>query len=273
MVRMLPLAVVVTAVFAATPAAAQQAINTSAATQPSTGRLVFRQLVRYAEGGTGERIDGRDLRTYSSVTTLDYGLRHDVALSFEAENAYRRYVDGGTGSRETDFGADALTALVKYRIYQNDFGPIDTARLSVFGGLEYRSGNDISDDGTSFNPVIGAVYTHIEGRHGYNAAVQWKAKTGRGADGYDQGRYDLAYLYRLHPHEYQDDTYASLYGIVELNGRYETSGVNELFLSPGLLYEARTWAVEATVQIPVWQELKGDANRHVVVGVGLRLLF
>ncbi len=269
------LAAVVTATvgFVAVPAAGQQAINTTAATQPGKDQFVLRQQFRYWTADEDPNLDADRKQNYTSLTTLDYGLESDLALTLEFRNAHRRYTDRDTGRRESDFDVDDVTGLVKFRAWQDDFGPIDTARFSVFGGAEYRPGNAPRDDGSSINPIIGAVYTHIEGRHGYNVAGQWKFHTGRGVGANDEGRYDLAYLYRLSPAEYADDTYASLYAVAELNGRYETSGENELSVAPGLLYEARTWAAEATVQIPVWQDLKHQPEPDYRVGVGLRLLF
>ena len=46
----------------------------------------------------------------------------------------------------------------------------------------------------------------------------------------------------------------ALNAVLELNGLYETNGDNELLLSPGIQYVTQRWILEATVQLPVWQE-------------------
>ena len=61
--------------------------------------------------------------------------------------------------------------------------------------------------------------------------------------------------------------------MLELNGLYETNGDNQIFLSPGVLYEATTWALEASVQLPIFQDLADRPETDVVVVVGVRLLF
>ena len=47
----------------------------------------------------------------------------------------------------------------------------------------------------------------------------------------------------------------------------------ELFLAPGIMYEAHGWAVEASVQLPVFKELDYRPETEFTVTVGLRLLF
>ena len=64
-----------------------------------------------------------------------------------------------------------------------------------------------------------------------------------------------------------------IFGSAELNGFYETNGDHELFVSPGVQYVTTRWILEATVQIPVWQDLKHRAERDFIVGIGFRVQF
>lgn len=84
---------------------------------------------------------------------------------------------------------------------------------------------------------------------------------------------DASYLFRLAPATYGEEFAASLYAVLELNTVYETNGDAEAFLSPGLLYEAPRFAIEAAVQLPVAQDLAHRPEREYVVTLGLRLLF
>lgn len=125
--------------------------------------------------------------------------------------------------------------------------------------------------------MIGFAYTQVAGRHGLNGSLQWTFTTAgndepifAGEDTADLGRYDLAYLFRLSPEQYSVDTTGALYAVCELNGFYETNGDNELFLSPGLMYEARTWTAELSIQVPVWQEIEHRADARYALIAGLR---
>jgi hypothetical protein len=179
-----------------------------------------------------------------------------------------------------DTGIGDLMLQGKWRIHQHDFGPIDTSRFSIIAGLEIPTfDNHFSTEGV--NPIIGGVYTHVQGRHGFNIAAQYKFNTGSGTQfnlggglgSADALFYDASYLYRLSPAEYTPDTLGAWYALIELNGIYETNGDNEISLTPGIMYEARTWTIEAGVRIPVWQDLDRRPETRFEVIAGLRLLF
>ena len=83
----------------------------------------------------------------------------------------------------------------------------------------------------------------------------------------DEFRYDLAYRYRLWPERF-GKRLLQLNGLLELNGRWTgktrtngitvgASGGNVLFLSPGAQFITKRFIVEASVQVPVWQDLNG----------------
>ena len=80
----LPAAAVAVAMVAslATPARAQEATNTPAATQPAAGNIAVRQKLQYfdrdAAPGTGADPDG-----WTATTRLTLGLRRDLSLSLD----------------------------------------------------------------------------------------------------------------------------------------------------------------------------------------------
>lgn len=258
---------------------AQEPINAAdSATQPSPGHVIFKEQFRFyrldLKEGPGDRRG--DIQDAVFSTTVNVGLTSDVSLSFRMPvNLRDRDFDLG-GITERAEGIGDLTALAKWRVYRKDSGALDTARFSLVGGAQIRTG-DSPFTTDAYNPILGLAYTQITGRHGLNGSLQWTFTT----DGNDEPifagestadllRYDLAYLFRLSPKQYTADTQAALYGVLELNGLYETNGDNELFIAPGIMYEAKTWTAELSLQLPAWQEIDLRAETDYAVNVGLR---
>lgn len=274
-----PGAAAVVAVLGACAAAhAQQGTTAEATPQPGKDRFSFRQtlhVISFRDDPSDLDRSGTELR---ATTNVVYGLTGSVALSFSLPLVYR-YTDFGDGSDSNDKGIADPTLLVRWRVWQDDSAAVDTRRIVLLAGMELPSGDDpFTSD--SFDPIIGAVYSMISGKHGFNASLQWKFTTGGMRDPISPGettadllRYDAAYLYRLAPEVYAADTAASVYAQLELNGYYETNDDHEVFLSPGLLYEGTTWAAEISVQLPVARRLDHRPERDWILVVGFRLLF
>lgn len=265
------------ALAASTGAWAQEATNTPAATQPAQGKLYLRQRVQYVRLGSDPSPERREVDKVVSTTSLTYGLRRDVSLSMDVPVVYAEESSAGRTDREV--GVNDVAFTLKYRPVQVDLNPVDSVRLAVFGGLEVPSGDgEFSSD--SWDPFAGVVFTAIVGRHGFNQALAYKFNTGgerfglRAGDGPDDAvRYDTAYLFRVDPAAYTAETTAATYLTVELNGIYETGGDNEALLGPGVLYEARTLALEAAVGLPVIRDVRERPRTDLVVTVGFRVLF
>lgn len=254
-------------------ARAQAPINSNVALQPSKGGLIIRQQVRFSQAGLTTAAGDVDIDMALSITTLVYGLTDAVTLIVDAPLVlWRRVENTTTGSRDTDSGFADVRLLSKVRLYRDDFGPTDTRRFDVIGGFELPTGSD-SFSSDSVDVILGGVFTHIEGRHAFDADALWKFNTGGGASGVDMLRYDLAYIYRLSPETYASTKPTAWFASLELNGLYQTNSDQELFLSPGIQYVTTRWIVEATVQLPVWQDLSFRAERDFVVGVGFRVQF
>ncbi len=261
------------------PAAlAQEALNTPAATQPSTGHFVYQSKLRFARYGddpTGADRSGDDL-TFNH--RLQYGLSKDWSAQLDVA-LIRRDVDEPGAERDVEAGLGDATLTFKHRFWQDDFGPVDTARAAVFAGAQLPTGAAaFSSD--SVDPVLGAVFMYIGGRHGFNQSASYTLTTGatdgelRPGDSLaDLVRFDSAYLYRLSPAEYGSEYVASTYAVLELNGVYETNGDVELLLSPGLLYEGTTWAAEAGVQVPVYRSVDDRPETEWGLVLGLRFLW
>lgn len=265
------------AVLPASVAQGQEAINTPAATQPGAGSFVNTYKLRFTNYKNTPDDSGGSANEVRLEGLLAVGLTGNLSMSIQAPVTRRSVSDDAPF--DSDTGVGDLTLQFKYRFWQDDFGPVDTARASVFAGAELPTGNR-SFSSESVDPIVGAVVTYISGRHGLNQALSWKFNTDgmdtvwrAGDSSSDLMKFDTAYLYRLSPAEYGADFVASTYAVLELNGFYETNGDTEIFLSPGLLYEAPTFALEVSVQIPVHQNLDHRPEARYSIVAGVRFLF
>ncbi|MCA9292132.1 MAG: hypothetical protein KDA25_13450 [Phycisphaerales bacterium] len=261
----------------ATSALGQEATNTPAATQPAAGSLYLRQKARYIRLGDDPSPERGDRDVYESITSLTYGLRRDVSLSLEVPLEYS-VADTASGT-ERDFGVNDIALTIKYRPLQIDLNPLDSVRFAVFGGVEVPSG-DRGFSSESVDVFAGGIFMAILGRHGITQSVSYSFNQGaedyrsRAGDGPDDAlRYDTAYLYRLAPEAYGAETGAATYLTLELNGLYELNGDHEILLGGGVLYEARSFALEAAVGLPIHQDVDERAERDLIVTLGVRILF
>jgi hypothetical protein len=259
-------------------ASAQEPLFTDAATQPSAGAVAFRQQLRYERKGTdphtGER-DGTDIIAWNS---LSVGLTGTLSLNIESPIYLASIRTTTSGRTDTDSGFADLPVSLKYRFYNNDLSPIDTIRASLIAGVEVPSGDNRFSSET-FDPFVGGVAMAIFGRWGFNQGLSYKFNTSgtgthiAGDGAADALRFDSAVLYRIDPVAYTADTTAATYLTLELNGLYEMNGQSELRLSPGILYEARSYALELGVQIPVQSSVENRAKTNLAVVIGWRILF
>lgn len=244
-------------------------INTNVAFTPRAGGGLLRLQYVYGEA---EGVSDNTHVSHSGVrATLVLGVTANVAvfLSLPYQNVQ---VDLTADRRRTEVAHDGLgdvNFLVKYRFWQHDAGPQETYRWAVLAGLEIRSGDlDFSSD--SYDPMIGTVFSFRRDRVRLDVDVLYKFNTGRDPFRHDVVRYDLAYSFRVVPAVFAPGQLYSLDAVAELNGRYVTDGSHEIFLSPGLQLSAEQWTFEASIQIPVVQDLVGDGpetDYRIVTGL------
>lgn len=261
----------------ASPALAQEAIFTPSATQPSQGVFTLRAQTGLSMLSRTE--DGRDIDKTESRTDfmLSYGLSPDLAVTASLPLIVTDE-DGPADLADDAAGVGDLALTFKYRFFQRDDSPIDTWRAALLFGAELPT-FDANFSSDSVDPMVGIVTTIIRGRHGLNLAGRYQLNTdgskvryaGSGPD--DVIRADVAYLFRLDPAAYTATTAAATYLTVELNTVYETGGDREIVLAPGLLYEARQYALEIGLRLPVEQEVRDRAELDWGVSAGFRLLF
>lgn len=265
---------------AAITARAQEATSTPSTTQPAVGHFAFRETLRYTRQGTDPMNSDRHGEMLISQSTLQYGVLSNLSVTLDVPTVLLDSRTTRGGRRDTDSGVADLSLYAKWRVWQLDSSPLNTTRLSLLGGAELPSG-----DGTYFSesvdPFAGIVLMTIQDRWGFTQALRYKFNTAgeghgtrlAGDTAADALRHDTAVLYRVDPARYSATTEAASYFMLELNGLYETSGDYELHVSPGFLYEARTFAAEISVLLPAYEHVRHRAATSIGVSVGIRFLF
>ncbi len=236
-------------------------INSDVAFTPRKGGGVLRMQYSYADAqGYGRARDIRQVQTSVARVALVLGLEADLALILNVPYVYReqQVYDRREGHVEDrrDGPADT-TLLLKYRFWQLDEGPLRTRRLAGLLGVNLSNGDsDFSSD--SYDPIVGVVYSWRNNRHVFDADLVYRINTGDGDFDHDTLLYDMAYSYRIHPETFDATTPTQWSIVAELNGRYRTDGIHEIFLAPGIQYTSQQWTWEASFQLPTVQELGGN---------------
>lgn len=260
-------------------ASAQEAMHTQAATMPSPGTFVLREMLHYTEFGTNASAGIASTEQYRWTSALQYGVARDWSLLVDVPVMFRDdELLGGGG--DSDAGVGDIDVLAKWRFYREDSGDINTKRAALIFGARVASGDDDDFSSQSVNPTIGGVYTVVRGRHGFNQDLFYRLNTGGDPDHNFGGEslddailHNSSWVYRLFPARYTSETEGAWYSTVELSGIYEFNGDYEARGSAGFMYEGRRWAIEAMVQLPVVDELDERAELDVAVGFGLRFTF
>ncbi len=223
-----------------------------AATHPAQGQAYVRAL------GTAAEYDaaGPEARRQALELKLAYGVRSSTALLLESEWARRE------GGGEADSGFVRAGLLLKQRLLRKDLGPLDTWRASVMAGADLP-GEDRMRDSSHVSPRLGVATTAILGRHGLNGQVDWTGRIGED----DRFRLNGSYLYRLAPATYAVDTRGAWYAVAEWLNEVTTGGESRSDAVMGLLYEARNWAAEVGLRLPLAQDGLPELRQEVVIGL------
>ena len=250
---------------------AQEMPGMPSATAPSPGVLI-------------PRLQGRVWLFDNSQTLLEesvrveYGLMRDLSISAEVP-IYQGFLDDPRPSDGTT-GFGDLDLLAELRIFREDLNAIDTVRAAIFAGAELPTASHGFAE-PSLNPCVGAVYSSITGRRGFDISGRFTLNTGSGMAnplfitdlGDDFINLDTGYAFRLYPEAYTEQREAAWYLTTELNSVWTTGGAHEVMLSPSLLIEAPTYAIELGVGIPLSMEVDAAPQVEFAFLAGLRLLF
>jgi outer membrane putative beta-barrel porin/alpha-amylase len=195
-----------------------------------------------------------------AVLELTYGLTGDWAAGIDIP-----YIDQSNSTNSSN-GQGDLTAFTKYRFWRDD-GPGLQQSMAVALKLKTDTGNSDVSSGTT-DGVLGLTYGY-EGRTWYRWSALRYRFNGENDAGIRQGDkvlFDLVGGIRMKRTGYlEPDTV----WILELNGEstqnteinsvdLADSGGTEWFISPGIFWTKRNFAVKAGVQIPVASNLNGN---------------
>jgi len=244
-----------------------QGINTNVALAVAEDEGIFRSQIRYRRASDDPLRAKRQLDLVSMPQTLVYGITPRITSFITLPIVAQRRIEAANGSVRRDEGLGDLRILGRYTFYVDDYAPLSTRRVALLAGLKFPTGTDrIGTD--SFDPIFGAVGTWAFGRHELDLDALYTLTTERrDFEAGDEFRYDLAYRFRLWPARF-GKRLLQLNGLLELNGtrtdraraggtKVGASGGDLLYLSPGLQFITKQAIVEASFQIPVWQDLNG----------------
>jgi len=260
--------------------------------------LVREQLIVNRSGDDPGNLN-RKRTAKAAVSVLGYGVSGKLALFGVLpyrDNKLKLTVAGQRATRSAS-GFGDLTAFGRYTVVQRD-QPGRNFRIAPFAGVKAPTGDDNKRDSLgvlppsvqlgsgSWDPLVGVVTTYqtldyqIDGQFSYqknNEANDFEAG--------DVARLDGSLQYRLLPRALGSGVPAFFYGVIEANLIHQQknrfngnsnpdSGGTRLFLTPGLQYVTRRWIAETAIQVPVVQNLNGDAlENDYIARVSVRFNF
>ena len=201
---------------------------------------------------------------------ITYGLTGDWAVGIELP-----YVNKEAGPVSAS-GRGDIKVFTKYRFWRNDtLGAQEAAAVLLKVKLDTANGNANPALGTgTTDTILGLTYGY-EGRKWYRWASFRYRLNGTNDAGLQRGEkvlFDLVGGIRFRPTGYLE---ADTVWLLELNGEYgdraDLNGINvantggtEWFVSPGIFWTKRNFAIKAGVQIPIVSNLNGAQNESDV---------
>jgi len=263
------------------------------------GEFVARGLVVVSVSGKDPSGADRDRRATSFVSVLGYGVTNKLAL-FGVVPYVDKDLDvtvGGNRINRSESGLGDVSVFGRYTVLQRD-QPGRTFRVAPFFGVKAPTGDDNERDefgrlppsvqsGTGAWDVFGGVVGTYQ-TLAFQTDGQVSYRINNEANNFEPGdefRLDGSLQYRLWPRTLGDGVPNFLYGVLETNfihrdknkvngSNDDNSGGTTVFLSPGLQYVTKRLIVEGVVQLPVIQDLNGNAlENDYVVRAGIRFNF
>lgn len=254
-----------------------QGVNTNVALPVAQGEGIWRSQLRFGQASDGPSPAGREVQALVAAQTLVLGITPRLtAFATLPVLAYRR-IESRLGTTPSDAAVGDFTLLGRYMLWWDDYAPLSTRRAALLGGVKFPTGADRFGTET-FDPILGGVATWTFDRHEIDLDALYSVSTERHRfRRRDRVRYDLAYRYRIWPRRF-GKRLLQLNGLLELNGQWSDrneedgrhvvdSGGHVLFVAPGLQLAAKIWILEASVQVPVAQDLHGSQVEQDFVAV------
>lgn len=263
------------------------------------GEFVARELIITSKSGNDPGAADRDLRVTSLVSVLGYGVTPKLAV-FGVLPYMDKDLDvtvNGNRVNRSASGLGDLSVFGRYTLIQHD-QPGRTFRVAPFLGFKAPTGEDDNRDNLGRLPpgvqpgsgawdVFGGVIATYQ-TFAFQVDGQVSYRVNNKANRFDPGdefRLDASLQYRLWPKSLGKGVPNFLYGVIEANlinrdknkigaTTDNNSGGTIIYLSPGLQYVTKRWILESVVQLPVIQNLHGDAlENDYVFRAGIRFNF
>jgi len=255
-------------------------INSDVGLTPHKGEFIFRVQSRYTLKGDDPTSQDRETRILAIPVVGVYGFTSKASILVKVPFLDKELSSLNSPDRG-DNGIGDITVLGKYRVHTVNFKG-GTSRLSLIGGLELPTGDDDESDsqGTlpaslqlgsgSVDVIAGGAYTYQTLSHEFDMDLRYIFN--QEANDFEFGdvfKYNFSFQKRIHPSVLPDEgIYSQWNALIELNGSYSQhsessgssvadSGGHTLFLSPGIQFVSQRAVVEASVQLPVVQDLNG----------------
>lgn len=274
-------------------------ITFSSALPVSTDEFIFRGQTKFVRSTDDPGPQDRELEVVTFPTVGVYGVTERWAVFAIVPILDKRLeVNTPEGRRERgDSGIGDLRSLVRYTIWKKD-KPGSTIRLAPFLGLEVPTGEDDETDSLgrlpqplqlgsgSWDPFLGAALTWQTLDWELDGALSYKFNTEANDFEFgDEFSANISFQYRFWPRELGGGVPGFLYGVLESNliwtdrneffGREDPdSGGTTWFLVPGIQFVTARYVLETAIQLPVAQELNGNAlENDFIITAGFRVNF
>jgi len=251
-------------------------INSNVALPVRKGGFVFRSQARWLRATDDPTPSDKEVNVVAIPNVLVYGATPDLALFAIFPYFFRNVelTDTSSGKRidKNDNGIGDLTLIARYTLYARDY-PSGTARFAPLAGIKLPTGDEelepITTDSIDFQLGGVATVTWDFGRYEIDADIIYRINTE--AENFEKGDdfvYDLAYEFRVYPWTLPNVGVPNFFYLVaEANGVFskkseqngktlDNSGGNILFLSPGVQFATKRYILEASIQLPVWGNVK-----------------
>lgn len=261
-----------------------QGVNTNVALPVAEGEAIWRSQLRFGRASDDPSPADRDVRALVVRQTLVLGVTPRLTAFATLPLLTHRRIESSSGATRSDPALGDVTLLGRYTLAWDDYAPLSTRRVALLAGVKLPTGADRFGTKT-FDPILGGVATWAFNRHEIDLDLLYRFSTERRDHrASDRLRYDLAYRYRLWPRRF-GRRLLQLNGLLELNGRWEDrdredgrsvtdSGGHLLFLAPGVQLISNRWILEASLQIPIAQDLHGtQLEQDFVAVLSMRIPF